>query len=97
MNVVDPDQRFCERFRLYVDAYLDNEMPLGSQDAIQHLSFCRACSRVLAERAQVKERVRHAVRREQAPPELLAALREQFHRRDPCLSSTDAHLFQPDL
>jgi len=91
MNVVNFDQRSCERFRPHIDAYLDNEVSLDNQDAIEHLSSCRACSRVLEARAQVKGAVQRAVRREVAPPELVAALREQFRRIDPRSFSTDTH------
>jgi hypothetical protein len=89
MNVVNFNERPCERFRRYADAYLDNELPVGNQDLIQHLSSCTDCSRILEGRAQVKRIVKGAVKREEAPPDLAVALHERLHRKESRFFLTD--------
>jgi hypothetical protein len=89
MNVVNFNERSCERFRPYLDAYIDNEVPVDKQDVIEHLSSCTDCSRILQHRAHVKRMVQSAVRREEAPPELVAALQEQLHRKQQRFFLTD--------
>src|SRR5215813_9802070 len=82
MNVVNFNERACERYRRYFDAYLDNELLVETnQDVLQHLSMCTECSRILEGRARVKQAVRTAVVAEDAPPELVAALRNQLGTR----------------
>ena len=45
MNVVNFNERSCERYRRYFDAYLDNELLVETnQDVLQHLTTCRAVS-----------------------------------------------------
>ena len=47
MNVVNFNERACERYRRYFDAYLDNELLVETnQDVLQHHS-CAECARIL--------------------------------------------------
>src|SRR5256885_12496355 len=79
MNVFNFNDRSCERYRRYFDAYLDNELLVETnQDVLQHLTSCTDCSRILESRARMKRLVRNAVKEEQAPLELAAALRDRF-------------------
>jgi hypothetical protein len=79
MNPLSFNVRSCERSRPYFDAYLDNELPVETrQDIHQHLVSCEDCARVLESRDRMKQLVRSAVTREEAPLELAAALRERF-------------------
>jgi anti-sigma factor (TIGR02949 family) len=84
MDVVSFNERSCERYRRYFDAYLDNELLIETnQDVLQHLTSCAECTRILEDRARVKQTVRSAVAAEDAPSELVVALRSQLraHRR----------------
>ena len=84
MNVVNFNERACERYRRYFDAYLDNELLVETnQDVLQHLNSCPECARILEARARTKQRVRDAVTKEQAPPELVAALRNRLRTERP--------------
>src|SRR5262249_40337465 len=84
MNVVSFNERACERYRRYFDAYLDNELLVETnQDVLQHLTSCAGCARILEDRARTKQLVRDAVTREQAPPELVAALRGRLRTERP--------------
>ena len=79
MNVVNFNERACERCRRYFDAYLDNELLVETnQDVLQHLNSCAECARILEARARTKQLLRDAVTKEQAPPELVAALRSRI-------------------
>jgi hypothetical protein len=79
MNLVNFNERSCERFRRYFDGYLDNELLVETnQEVIQHLTSCAECTSVLEGRARVKKLVRNAVLAEHAPEELAAALRHRF-------------------
>jgi hypothetical protein len=84
MNVVNFNERACERYRRYFDAYLDNELLVETnQDVLQHLNSCTECTRILEGRARTKQLVRDAVTAEQAPPELVAALRSRLRTERP--------------
>jgi anti-sigma factor (TIGR02949 family) len=79
MNVRNFNERSCERYRRYFDAYLDNELLVETnQDLLQHLASCPECSQVLENRTQMKQLVKNAVTREEAPPELVAALKNRL-------------------
>ena len=79
MNPLNFNDRSCERYRPHFDAYLDHELPVETQhDIQQHIVSCEDCARVLESRDRMKQLVRSAVTREEAPLELAAALRERF-------------------
>jgi hypothetical protein len=79
MNPLNFNDRSCERSRPYFDAYLDHELPVETQQDIQqHIVSCEDCARVLESRDRMKQLVRSAVTREEAPLELAVALRERF-------------------
>jgi anti-sigma factor RsiW len=76
MNIVNFNERSCEKYRRYFDAYLDNELLVETnQDVLRHLNSCTECTRILDGRTRMKQLVREAVTAEQAPPELVAAVR----------------------
>src|SRR5215471_17804978 len=79
MNPLNFNDRSCERYLPYFDAYLDHELPVETQqDILQHTVSCEDCARVLQSRDRMKQLVRNAVTREEAPLELVAALRDRF-------------------
>ena len=74
MNVVNFNERACERYRRYFDSYLDNELLVETnQDVLQHLNSCTKCTRILEGRARMKQLVKNAVTAQSAPPELVTA------------------------
>src|SRR5215475_12236925 len=82
MTVVNFNERACERYRRYFDAYLDNELLVETnQDVLQHVGMCTECSRILEGTASMEQAVRASVVDEEAPPELFAALRNQLGTR----------------
>ena len=84
MNLVNLNERACDRYRRYFDAYLDNELLVETnQDVLQHLNSCVECARILEGRARTKQLVRDAVTKEGAPPELVAALRSRLRTERP--------------
>src|SRR5262245_29118665 len=79
MNVVNFNERACERYRRYLDAYLDNDLIVEtSHDVLQHLSASSDCASVLENRARMKQLVEEAVTKEEAPHELAISLRNRF-------------------
>src|ERR1051325_66279 len=79
MNVINFNERACERYRRYFDAYLDNELLVeANRDVLQHVTACAECAALLEGRARMKQLVRNAVKSEEAPPELVAALRSRL-------------------
>ncbi len=79
MNVVNFNERACEKYRRYFDAYLDNELPIETwQEVLQHIHSCRDCTRILDSRSRTKQLLRSAVTKEEAPVELAEALRNRF-------------------
>ena len=78
MNVLNFNERICQRYRRYLDAYLDNELLVETnQDVLQHLASCPHCNAALENRARLKHLVKATVTREEAPPELAAAVRNR--------------------
>ncbi len=62
-----------------MDAYLDRELPIESQrDMQQHIASCSECAGILDSRGRMKQLVRRAVANDEAPLELVAALRGRF-------------------
>src|SRR5690349_25091255 len=79
MNVVNFNERNCERYRRYFDAYLDNELMIETnQEILQHLSSCAECSGMLGACSRINQSVRNAVKAENAPPELVTALQHRL-------------------
>ena len=79
MRLVNFNERSCERYRRYFDAYLDNELLVETnQDVLQHLTSCKDCTRILESRARVKQLVKNAVTQEEAPLELAQVLRDRL-------------------
>src|SRR5215831_5706959 len=79
MNVVSFNERACERYRRYFDAYLDNELLVETnQEVLHHLHSCPECMRILEVRARLKERVKNVVGAEDVPIELVAAVRNRL-------------------
>ena len=84
MNVVNFNERACERYRRHFDSYLDNELLVETnQDVLQHLNACTECTRILEGRARMKELVKNAVNTQNAPPELVAAVQARLHTERP--------------
>jgi anti-sigma factor (TIGR02949 family) len=79
MNVLSFNERTCERYRRYLDAYLDNELLVETnQEVLQHLASCPHCTAALENRARLKHLVKANVTKEEAPPELIAAVRNRL-------------------
>jgi putative zinc finger protein len=91
MNVVNFNERACERYRRYFDAYIDNELLVETnQDVLQHLNSCTECTRILEGRVRMKQIVKNAVNAESAPPELVTAVRARLHTEHPGFFGSNA-------
>jgi anti-sigma factor RsiW len=84
MNVVSFNERACEKYRRYFDAYLDNELLVETnQEVLHHLNSCAECTRILDDRARVKQSVKRAVAAQDVPIELVAAVRSRIRTERP--------------
>jgi anti-sigma factor (TIGR02949 family) len=76
MTVIPFGQSGCEKIRRYLDSYLDGELLVETNhEVLRHLESCSSCAADYGERLRVRERLKHAVRAEEAGPELRARIR----------------------
>ena len=84
MNVVNINDRPCERYRQHFDAYLDNELSVSSRQFVfLHLCSCRDCAGILDSRSRTKQLLRSAVATEESPVQLKDAVRSRFRTVQP--------------
>ncbi len=77
MNVVNFNDKICEKVRRYFDSYLDNELLVETNhEVLRHVAACADCARILEERGRLKKAVKQAVMKEQAPPALIEDIRK---------------------
>lgn len=77
MNVVNFEQKSCERIRCLLDAYVSNELLVETNlEVLRHVNLCASCGTIATERARVKKMLKQAVGSENAP----AALRSRIQR-----------------
>jgi hypothetical protein len=90
MNVVSFNERACEKYRRYFDAYLDNELLVETnQEVLHHVNSCAECTRILEDRGRVKQGVKCAVAAEDVPVELVAAVRNHIRTNRPSFFGSD--------
>ena len=82
MTLLRFQDKDCEKFHGYLDAYLSNELLVETtHEVLKHLEHCPNCKQGLASRQQVKVTLRRAMHARQAPlgleTKLRARLREQ--------------------
>lgn len=73
----------CREFSELADSYLSDELLVETNHGlIRHLESCRACRTVLAERREMRETLRRAVKNSASPdPAFAAGLREAMRAR----------------
>ena len=77
MNVIGFEQNQCKKIRSYLDSYLSNELLVETNhEVLKHLDTCEACLDALADRVRVKNVLRKAVLRDDAP----AGLRHRIEK-----------------
>ena len=80
MKVIRFEDKSCERFRKYLDAYLSNELTVEtSLEVLRHLERCPHCTEELEIRQTVKDALKHAMdEQEPAPRELRQKILKQI-------------------
>jgi anti-sigma factor (TIGR02949 family) len=82
MNVINFNEKTCEKIRRYFDSYLDNELLVETNhEVLRHLSVCPDCTKVLDARARLKRTVKRAVDQETAPAALLESIQNRIRGR----------------
>jgi len=77
MNVVNFEEKSCERVRGLLDAYVSNELLVETNlQVLRHLNGCTSCGTIAADRARLRKMLQQAVGKENAP----AALRSRIQR-----------------
>jgi hypothetical protein len=82
MNVINFNEKTCERIRRYFDSYLDNELLVETNhEVLRHLAVCPDCTKALDARVRLKQSVKRAVEQEMAPAVLLESIRNGIRER----------------
>ena len=77
MNVINFNQKACDKVRLYFDSYVDNELLVETNhEVLQHLESCEDCRNVLNGLVRMKQAVRNAVERNEAPAQLVESIQK---------------------
>jgi anti-sigma factor (TIGR02949 family) len=81
-NVINFNDKTCERIRRYFDSYLDNELLVETNhEVLRHLSACPDCTKALDARVRLKQSVKRAVEQEMAPAVLLESIQNGLRER----------------
>src|SRR5262245_4905178 len=81
MNVINFNDKACERIQRYFDSYLDNELLVETNhEVLRHLQSCADCTKVLETRARLKEAVKQAVLSEEVPSFLVESIQNEVRR-----------------
>ena len=82
MNVINFNDKACEKIRRYFDSYLDNELLVETNhEVLRHLAVCPDCTKALDTRARLKRTVKRAVEQETAPAVLLESIQDRIRGR----------------
>jgi len=77
MSVLEFEQGYCKRIRVYLDSYVNNELMVETtHEVLRHLEHCEQCAAELEAKTQTKNLLKGAVLRDNAP----SALRERIQR-----------------
>jgi hypothetical protein len=88
MNVVNFEQKSCERIRGLLDAYVSNELLVETNlEVLRHLNVCTSCGTIAAERARVKRMLKQAVGSENAPAALRSRIQREIQATRPARSN----------
>jgi hypothetical protein len=88
MNVVNFEQKSCERIRGLLDAYVSNELLVETNlQVLRHLNVCTSCGTIAAERARVKRMLKQAVGSENAPAALRSRIQREIQATRPARSN----------
>ena len=81
MKVIGFEQNQCKKIRSYLDSYLSNELMVETNhEILKHLDGCQACSDALASRSRVKQVLRQAVMRDEAPAGLRYRIQKDIRK-----------------
>jgi hypothetical protein len=91
MNVINFNDKACEKIQRYFDSYVDNELQVETNhEVLQHLAVCATCKRILDSRIRLKQAVKHAVNQEEVPTVLLESVQRTIR-------GTGRRSFVPEL
>jgi len=81
MKVIGFEQNQCKKIRSYLDSYLSNELMVETNhEVLKHLDSCQGCSDALAGRSRVKQVLRQAVMRDEAPAGLRYRIQKDIRK-----------------
>lgn len=77
MSVLEFEQGYCKRIRVYLDSYVNNELMVETtHEVLRHLENCKECGAELEAKTRMKNLLQQAVMRDGAP----ATMRERIQR-----------------
>lgn len=81
MKVIGFEQNQCKKIRSYLDSYLSNELMVETNhEVLKHVDSCQACADALASRSRVKQVLRQAVMRDEAPAGLRYRIQKNIRK-----------------
>jgi Putative zinc-finger len=77
MSILEFEQGYCKRIRVYLDSYVNNELMVETtHEVLRHLENCEECAAELEAKTRMKNLLQKAVLRDGAP----AAMRDRIRR-----------------
>jgi anti-sigma factor (TIGR02949 family) len=84
MSRINFNSEDCAQIRLHLDAYLNNELLVETtSDVLRHLQTCEDCTRELAARTRLRDALRRAASKQEAPEELRQSIQRQIRQKQP--------------
>lgn len=81
MTQTEFGEQACQKFRVKLDSYLDNELLTESNlEIIEHFNRCTACTKEAEERRNMRRRLRDAVREVPVPAGLEQRVRDRLRQ-----------------
>jgi len=82
MKIIEFDRDDCQKIREYLDFYIDNELTAEtSLEVSKHLEKCQRCSVIFDDRRHIKSRLKAAVLRDAASPQLRAKIERSIREQ----------------
>ncbi|HWO01262.1 MAG TPA: zf-HC2 domain-containing protein [Blastocatellia bacterium] len=95
MSVLEFEQGYCKRIRVYLDSYVNNELMVETtHEVLRHLDGCEACAAELEAKTRMKNVLQNAVMRNGASAELRERIKHDVRRDAAAWWSPRTHVMQ---
>ena len=95
MSVLEFEQGYCKRIRVYLDSYVNNELMVETtHEVLRHLENCKECAAELEAKTRMKNLLQKAVLRDGAPAAMRDRIRRDIRNSPDAWWSPRTHLMQ---